>query len=36
MTIPLSLTIDPDANELLARSTLAMLIGMLLDQQVPL
>lgn len=32
----LSLPIDADANELLARSPLALLIGMLLDQQVPL
>lgn len=32
MTI--SLPIDPDANELLVRSPLALLIGMLLDQQV--
>ncbi|MDR0345627.1 MAG: Fe-S cluster assembly protein HesB [Nocardiopsaceae bacterium] len=32
MTI--SLPIDPDANELLTRSPLALLIGMLLDQQV--
>jgi len=34
MTI--SLPIDPDANELLSRDPLALLIGMLLDQQVPL
>ena len=32
----LSLPIDPDANALLARSPLALLIGMLLDQQVPM
>ena len=32
----LSLPIDPDANELLSRSPLALLIAMLLDQQVPL
>jgi uncharacterized HhH-GPD family protein len=32
----LSLPIDADANELLSRSPLALLIGMLLDQQVPL
>jgi len=32
----LSLPIDADANELLARSPLALLIGMLLDQQVTL
>ena len=34
MTI--SLPIDQDANELLSRDPLALLIGMLLDQQVPL
>ena len=34
--MPLSLPIDADANELLARSPLALLIGMLLDQQVTL
>jgi uncharacterized HhH-GPD family protein len=28
--------VEPEANELLARSPLALLIGMLLDQQVPL
>ena len=32
----LSLPIDPDANELLSRSPLALLIAMLLDQQVPM
>ena len=32
----LSLPIDPEANELLSRSPLALLIAMLLDQQVPL
>jgi len=32
----LSLPIDAKANELLARSPLALLIGMVLDQQVPL
>src|SRR5215472_1877435 len=32
----LSLPIDADANELLSRSPLALLIGMLLDQQVTL
>jgi uncharacterized HhH-GPD family protein len=32
----LSLPVDADANELLSRSPLALLIGMLLDQQVPL
>jgi uncharacterized HhH-GPD family protein len=35
-TMTLSLPIDPDANDLLARSPLALLIGMLLDQQVTL
>jgi uncharacterized HhH-GPD family protein len=32
----LSLPIDPHANELLARSPLALLLGMVLDQQVPM
>jgi uncharacterized HhH-GPD family protein len=32
--MPLSLPIDADANDLLARSPLALVIGMLLDQQV--
>ena len=32
----LSLPIDPEANELLRRSPLALLIGMILDQQIPL
>src|SRR5215207_1921519 len=32
----LSLPIDPKANELVQRSPLALLIGMVLDQQVPL
>jgi len=32
----LSLPVDADANELLSRNSLALLIGMLLDQQVPL
>ncbi|MFG2055087.1 HhH-GPD-type base excision DNA repair protein [Micromonospora sp. NPDC048930] len=32
----LSLPIDPAANELLARSPLALLLGMVLDQQVPM
>ena len=32
----LSLPVDAEANELLARNPLAFLIGMLLDQQVPL
>jgi uncharacterized HhH-GPD family protein len=31
----LSLPVDADANELLARDPLALMIGMLLDQQVP-
>ena len=34
MTI--SMPVEPEANELLSRSPLALLIGMLLDQQVPL
>ena len=32
----LSLPIDPQANELLGRSPLALLLGMVLDQQVPM
>lgn len=32
----LSLPVDTDANELLSRNPMALLIGMLLDQQVPL
>jgi uncharacterized HhH-GPD family protein len=32
----LSLPISPDANELLRRSPLALLVGMVLDQQIPL
>ncbi|MEV0004622.1 HhH-GPD-type base excision DNA repair protein [Micromonospora sp. NPDC050980] len=32
----LSLPIDPQANEMLARSPLALLLGMVLDQQVPM
>jgi len=32
----LSLPIDPEANKLLERSPLALLIGMVLDQQVPM
>lgn len=32
----LSLPVDTEANELLTRSPLALLIGMLLDQQIPL
>jgi formate dehydrogenase major subunit len=35
-TMTISLPIDPEANALLDRSPLALLIGMLLDQQVPL
>jgi uncharacterized HhH-GPD family protein len=31
----LSLPVDPEANELLSRSPLALLMGLLLDQQVP-
>ncbi len=34
--MPISLPIDADANDLLSRSPLALLIAMLLDQQVPL
>src|SRR5256886_7392162 len=34
--MPLSLPIEPKANELLARDRLALLIGMVLDQQVTL
>ncbi|MET9298557.1 hypothetical protein ABZX66_04465 [Micromonospora aurantiaca] len=30
----LSLPIDPQANELLGRSPLALLLGMVLDQQI--
>jgi uncharacterized HhH-GPD family protein len=32
----LSLPVDADANELLTRNPLALLLGMLLDQQIPL
>ncbi len=32
----LVLPIDPEANQLLERSPLALLIGMVLDQQVPM
>src|ERR1700730_13264916 len=35
-SMTLSLPVDAEANELLSRSPLALLIGMLLDQQVPL
>lgn len=34
--MPLSLPVDDEANELLTRNPLALLIAMLLDQQVPL
>jgi uncharacterized HhH-GPD family protein len=34
--VPMSLPVDDEANELLSRSALALLIAMLLDQQVPL
>jgi uncharacterized HhH-GPD family protein len=34
--VPISLPVDDEANELLTRSALALLIAMLLDQQVPL
>jgi uncharacterized HhH-GPD family protein len=33
--VPISLPVDDEANELLTRSALALLIAMLLDQQVP-
>ncbi|MCU1560154.1 HhH-GPD-type base excision DNA repair protein [Mycetocola sp.] len=36
MTPQLSITGDPDADELLSADPLALLIGMLLDQQVPM
>ncbi|NJC68362.1 Fe-S cluster assembly protein HesB [Planosporangium thailandense] len=36
ITTVLSLPIDPAANELLRRSPLALLLGMVLDQQIPL
>ena len=32
----ISMPVEPDANDLLSRDPLALLIGMLLDQQVPL
>ncbi|WP_091340477.1 HhH-GPD-type base excision DNA repair protein [Micromonospora rhizosphaerae] len=35
-TMTLSLPIDPEANRLLQRSPLALLLGMVLDQQVPM
>jgi len=34
--MPISMPVDAEANELLTRSALALLIAMLLDQQVPL
>jgi uncharacterized HhH-GPD family protein len=34
--VPISLPVDDEANQLLTRSALALLIAMLLDQQVPL
>src|SRR5258708_23330310 len=34
--VPIALPVAPEANELLSRNALALLIGMLLDQQVPL
>jgi uncharacterized HhH-GPD family protein len=34
--VPISLPVDDEANELLVRNALALLIAMLLDQQVPL
>jgi uncharacterized HhH-GPD family protein len=34
--VTLAMPVEPEANELLTRSPLALLIGMLLDQQVPL
>ena len=34
--MPISLPVDDEANELLTRSALALLIAMLLDQQIPL
>jgi uncharacterized HhH-GPD family protein len=34
--VPISMPVDNEANELLTRSALALLIAMLLDQQVPL
>ena len=34
--MPISMPVDAEANELLTRSPLALLIAMLLDQQVPL
>lgn len=34
--MPIALPVDDEANELLSRNPLALLIGMLLDQQIPL
>jgi uncharacterized HhH-GPD family protein len=34
--VPISLPVDDEANELLTRNALALLVAMLLDQQVPL
>jgi uncharacterized HhH-GPD family protein len=34
--VPISMPVEPEANELLTRSPLALLLAMLLDQQVPL
>jgi uncharacterized HhH-GPD family protein len=34
--VPIALPVAPEANELLSRNALALLLGMLLDQQVPL
>ncbi|HUN35543.1 MAG TPA: HhH-GPD-type base excision DNA repair protein [Trebonia sp.] len=34
--MPIALPVTPEANELLSRNALALLIGMLLDQQIPL
>jgi uncharacterized HhH-GPD family protein len=34
--VPISMPVQPEANELLTRSPLSLLIAMLLDQQVPL
>lgn len=34
--MPISMPVDADANEFLTRDALALLIAMLLDQQVPL
>jgi uncharacterized HhH-GPD family protein len=35
-SVTISMPVEPEANELLTRDPLALLIGMLLDQQVPL